>query len=240
MKDDFLHSITHDLRNPMTSIRGFMKFLIDEVAGPLTPQQRKMLETMDRASLRLLVLINDILDIAKLEAGRMKLNLAETDLRPLAQRTIEIAEGQALKKSIRLVLQCPDALPLITADPELLERVFSNLIGNALKFTPDNGQVTVALGEQDGRMRIAVEDTGEGIPPEYIDTIFHKFQQVAGQRRGGTGLGLTICKHIVEAHLGTIWAESALGTGSKFIFLLPLHLTEDELMKASLSTEKPS
>jgi NtrC-family two-component system sensor histidine kinase KinB len=225
MKDDFLHSITHDLRNPMTSVRGFLKFLLDGVGGPLTPEQKKMLETMDRASHRLLILINDILDIAKLEAGRMTLNLSETDLRNLAQKNLEIAEGSALKKSIKLNLQCSEQLPRIWCDAELIERVFSNLISNALKFTPENGSVTVAITELVGELKVAVIDTGEGIPPEYLNKIFDKFQQVAGQRRGGTGLGLTICKHIVESHLGKIWVESKLTEGSHFIFTLPRTLT---------------
>lgn len=238
MKEDFLHSITHDLRNPMTSIRGFLKFLIDGIAGPVNEQQKKMLETMDRASNRLMTLINDILDNAKLEAGRMALTLNEFDMRFIAQRTLDIAEGQALKKQIALSIDAPAELPKIKGDIELLERVITNLVGNALKFTPEGGKITVKI-EEDGEMiRTSVIDTGEGIPPEYIDKIFDKFQQVAGQRRGGTGLGLTICKHVVEAHLGRIWAESKLGEGSKFIFTVPKNLKMSDILTGSTAAQE--
>lgn len=229
MKDDFLHSITHDLRNPMTSIRGFLKFLRDGVAGPVNEQQKKMLDTMDRASNRLMGLINDILDIAKLESGRMSLNLEPTDLRLIAKRTLEVAEGIALKKSLHLNIEAPENLPVTSCDPGLIDRVFTNLVGNALKFTPENGTITIALQELDDTIKISINDTGEGIPPEYIDRVFDKFQQVAGQHKGGTGLGLTICKHIVEAHLGKIWAESVMGQGTKMIFVIPRELTVDML-----------
>lgn len=238
MKDDFLHSITHDLRNPMTSIRGFMKFLIDGVAGPLTPQQQKMLKTMDTASLKLLGLINDILDIAKLESGRITLALAETDIAVVARRSLDVAEGLALKKMITLSLEAPDDLPKIPCDPEMIERVFTNLLGNALKFTPEEGRVTVRIQKNGDLLEVAVSDTGEGIPPEYVQKIFDKFQQVAGQRKGGTGLGLTICKHIVEAHLGAIRAESKMGEGSSFIFTLPTNLTADAVMLRAAETVK--
>lgn len=230
MKDDFLHSITHDLRNPMTSIRGFLKFLNDGVAGPLNEQQKKMLSIMDRASLRLLVLINDILDIAKLEAGRMTLSLTECDMKPIAQRALEISEGLALKKQIKLVLDAPDTLPVSNCDPELIERVFINLVSNSLKFTPEAGMVTIRLRTAGDKIEGAVIDTGEGIPPDYVESIFDKFKQVAGQRKGGTGLGLTICKHIVEAHLGRIWAESKLGEGATFIFQIPKNLSMNDIM----------
>ncbi|MHB9154506.1 MAG: ATP-binding protein [Endomicrobiales bacterium] len=238
MKDNFLHSITHDLRNPMTSIRGFLRFLIDGVAGPLTAQQEKMLSIMDRASLKLLGLINDILDIAKLESGRVTVNLVEADLKAVAVRSVEISEGLALKKCIRMSVECPGDLPRIKCDPELIERVFTNLIGNALKFTPENGRVTIQLKENGEKFEAAVVDNGEGIPPDYVQKIFDKFQQVAGQRKGGTGLGLTICKHIVEAHLGAIWADSKLGEGARFIFTLPRNLTPAMVMMQA--SKKPN
>ncbi|OGS18620.1 MAG: hypothetical protein A2219_02125 [Elusimicrobia bacterium RIFOXYA2_FULL_50_26] len=244
MKDDFLHSITHDLRNPMTSIRGFLKFLLDGVGGTVNEQQHKMLETMDRASNRLMGLINDILDIAKLESGRMVLNLGLTDLRAVAKRTLELAEGQALKKSIQLAVEAPENLPSIFCDADLMDRVFTNLVGNALKFTPENGKVSITFEDSPDMLRMAVVDTGEGIPPEYIDKVFDKFQQVTGQRKGGTGLGLTICRHITEAHMGKIWAESAIGRGTKMVFTIPRNLTPDliqvRLLKTTSNETKPS
>ncbi|MBN1622497.1 MAG: HAMP domain-containing protein [Endomicrobiales bacterium] len=229
MKDDFLHSITHDLRNPVTSIRGFLKFLLDGIGGPINEKQRKMLETMSRASERLIGLINDILDIAKLEFGQIHLELAETDTAFICQKVIELAEPQAVRKFIKLTLDVQGNIPKITADPKLLERVFTNLVGNALKFTPDKGEVTIKLEDSPEYIKGAVIDTGEGIPPEYVEKIFDKFQQVIGQRRGGTGLGLTICKHIIEAHSGKIWVESKLKQGSAFKFTISKNIAENQI-----------
>ncbi|MFH1369422.1 MAG: ATP-binding protein [Elusimicrobiota bacterium] len=238
LKDDFVHSITHDLRNPMTSIRGFLKFLQDGVAGPINEQQKKMLDTMDRASTRLLTLINDILDNAKLEAGRMNLNLGDVDFKFIAQRALELAEGQALKKTIKLSADIAPDIPVIKGDLELLERVFINLVGNALKFTPENGIITIKIEDVEDSIKASVIDTGEGIPSEYLDKIFDKFQQVAGQRKGGTGLGLTICKHVVDAHVGKIWVESKISEGSKFIFTIPKNLTMNKILTHAQQTQK--
>ncbi|MCX5778402.1 MAG: ATP-binding protein [Elusimicrobia bacterium] len=229
IKEEFLHSITHDLRNPMTSIMGFLQFMIDDVAGPTTPLQKKMLLTMNRASHRLLGLVNNILDIAKMESNTLVLSLYETDLRAVVQRSIEILEAVALRKSITLSLECPVDLPPISIDGELIDRVFSNLINNALKFTPEQGRVTIGIRPLPGQIVCTVSDSGEGIPPEYLDKIFEKFQQVPGHRKGGTGLGLTICKHIIEAHKGTISVESTLGKGSTFTFTIPTGLTTEIL-----------
>lgn len=225
MKDDFLHSITHDLRNPMTSIRGFIKFLYEGVAGPINEQQKKILETMDRASFRLLSMINDILDISKLEAGKMELMLERTNIVKVISSAIELLEPQYKRKNIKLVFTPQkDEIEVLT-DPKLIERVYINLIGNAIKFTPEDGTITVGIFETDNYIESFVEDTGEGIPKEYLDKIFEKFGQVKNKSKGGTGLGLTICKYVVELHKGKIWVESELGKGSKFIFTIPKKIT---------------
>ncbi|MFN3550294.1 MAG: ATP-binding protein [Endomicrobiia bacterium] len=222
MKEDFLHSITHDLRNPMTSLRGFIKFLYDGVGGPINEQQKKMLETMDRASFKLLNMINDILDIAKLEAGKLELYLEKINLIQIINSVKELLHPQYTRKNIKLILDIPQNNDVIIyADGKLLERVYINLIGNAIKFTPEGGEITVGVEENESLVRSYVKDTGEGIPKEYLDKIFEKFGQVKGKSRGGTGLGLTICKYIIEAHKGKIWVESELSKGSKFSFELP-------------------
>jgi len=221
MKDDFLHSITHDLRNPMTSIRGFIKFLYDGVAGPINEQQKKMLETMDRASFKLLNMINDILDISKIEAGKMELSIEKVDIVKIAQNVIELQQPQYERKNINLVFEPQKNTIELEADGKLLERVFTNLIGNAIKFTPENGTITVGIKEKDNFVESFVQDTGEGIPKGYHEKIFEKFGQVKNKAKGGTGLGLTICKYIVELHKGKIWVESEYGHGAKFIFVLP-------------------
>jgi len=228
MKDDFLHSITHDLRNPMTSIRGFLKFLSDGVGGPITEQQKRMIETMDRASVRLLGMINDILDLAKLESKRMDIQLSDANLVEITQKVLDLLQPQILKKSIETKIEVYNEKKdvYIRCDAKLIERVINNLVGNALKFTPENGKITISFIDNEDRVEVNVSDTGEGIPPDYLDKIFEKFQQVAGQRKGGTGLGLTICKYIIETHKGKIWVNSKLGEGSTFSFYIPKNLTK--------------
>jgi signal transduction histidine kinase len=129
-----------------------------------------------------------------------------------------------MKKNIKIVTAIDENVPKITCDPELVERVFSNLISNALKFTPEEGTITVSLRATGESLEGSVADTGEGIPADCLTKIFDKFQQVQGQHKGGTGLGLTICRHIVEAHTGKIWVESEIGKGSSFKFTLPRKL----------------
>lgn len=221
MKDDFLHSITHDLRNPMTSIRGFIKFLSDGTAGEINEQQKKILEIMDRASFKLLNMINDILDIAKLEAGKMEVMLEEVNIIKIISSVIELLQPQYERKNIKLIFKPQKDNIKVLVDPKLIERVYINLIGNAIKFTPEEGTIKVDVYESENYLESFVEDTGEGIPKEYLDKIFEKFGQVKNKSKGGTGLGLTICKYIIELHKGKIWVESEVGKGSKFIFRLP-------------------
>ncbi|MCX7910413.1 MAG: ATP-binding protein [Endomicrobia bacterium] len=221
MKDDFLHSITHDLRNPMTSIRGFIKFLSDGTVGEINEQQKKILEIMDRASFKLLNMINDILDIAKLEAGKMEVMLEEVNIIKIISSVIELLQPQYERKNIKLIFKPQKDNIKVLVDPKLIERVYINLIGNAIKFTPEEGTIKVDVYESENYLESFVEDTGEGIPKEYLDKIFEKFGQVKNKSKGGTGLGLTICKYIIELHKGKIWVESEVGKGSKFIFRLP-------------------
>ncbi|MFA6433669.1 MAG: ATP-binding protein [Elusimicrobiales bacterium] len=226
IKDEFLHSITHDLRNPMGAVKGFVEFLLKEIPGPINEAQRKMLTSIDRASFRLLGMINNILDIAKMEAGKMELKLAPVDVCETARRMIDLLESLGQRKKIRFVLDAPGPI-VLAADALMLERMFTNLIGNAVKFAPEDGLITVSLGEDAEKLTASVGDNGDGIPLEYLDKIFEKFEQVKGQKAGGTGLGLTICKHIAAAHLGRIWVESELGKGSRFIFTIPKELVRD-------------
>lgn len=231
LKEEFLHSITHDLRNPMTSIRGFLRFLLDGIAGEVNPQQKKMLGTMDRASEKLLTMINDILDIAKLEAGKLDVSIEDINIRDIAAHVIEIAKGLSQRKNITFNVVIDESIGTIQADPKLIERALTNLLGNAVKFTPEEGKITLKINDVDNTIKVSVIDNGEGIPPDYIDKVFDKFKQVMGQRKGGTGLGLTICKYIVEGHKGQIWAESKLNQGSTFIFTIPKNLVKSDMGK---------
>lgn len=219
MKDDFVHSITHDLRNPLTSIRVLIKFLTEESIGTLNEKQKKMLKTMEIASYQLLTLINNILDVAKIEAEKMPIELSKVNLSNLVERVLTIQEPLMKRKNLLLELSVPKEIEL-NADPQLLERLITNLLGNALKFTPEKGKITISVEDSPEKVKVEVADTGPGIPEEYLEKIFDKFQQLQ-RTKGGTGLGLTICKYIVEAHNGKIWVESKLGQGSKFSFFIP-------------------
>ncbi|MHB0995765.1 MAG: sensor histidine kinase [Elusimicrobiales bacterium] len=226
MKDEFLHSITHDLRNPMGAIKGFVEFMLKEIPGPVNEAQKKMLVSIDRASFRLLGMINNILDSAKMEAGKMEISLAPVNLREIAIRVNSLLESLGQRKSIRFELE-GDENVVVNADAGLMERMFTNLIGNAVKFTPENGVITTGIRDDGDKVTAWVRDTGDGIPPEYIDKVFEKFEQVKGQKAGGTGIGLTVCKFVAGAHLGKVWVESEVGHGARFIFSFPKNLAKD-------------
>jgi len=229
MKEDFVHSITHDLRSPMTSVRGFVEVLLDGSAGKINEEQREFLKIIDASSRKLLGMINNILDVAKLETGKMKLNLTEFDTKETVERVVKIMEPQAVKSGVKLSSQGFDSFPMIRADSDLMERVIMNLVSNVIKFTPSEGRVDIIGQDLPDRIQIAVVDTGQGIPPDYLEKVFDKFQQVeTGGEKRGSGLGLTIAKYGVEAHLGKIWVESEIGKGSRFSFWLPKNLVKNE------------
>ncbi len=227
IKDDFLHSITHDLRNPMSAIKGFVEFILKELPGPINEAQKRMLISMDRASFRLLGMINNILDSARMEAGKMEIGLSPVNLREVASRINSLMESLGRRKHIRFEIEGAEAA-LVNADSGLMERMFTNLIGNAIKFTPENGVITSGVSDDGDHITAWVRDTGDGIPPEYLDKVFEKFEQVKGQKAGGTGLGLTICKYVASAHLGRMWAESEPGKGARFVFTIPKNLGKDD------------
>jgi len=229
MKDDFVHSITHDLRSPMTSIRGFVEVLLDGSAGEINEEQKDFLKIIDVSSQKLLGMINNILDVAKLETGKMKLNLTDFDSKEIVERVVKIMEPQAVKSGVKLSTQGFEAVPKIKADSDLMERVIMNLVSNAIKFTPSEGRVDIIGQDLSDRIQITVADTGWGIPPDYLEKVFDKFQQVGiGSIERGSGLGLTIAKYGVETHLGKIWVESEVGKGSRFSFWLPKNLVKNE------------
>lgn len=226
MKDDFLHHITHDLRNPLGSVIGFVEILLKGTAGELSAQQRSIVSSMQRSLNRQLSLINNILDIAKMESGRTRLQLKSLSPAECARRSVEMLESLAAQKQLNVAMTIPPELRLV-GDPDILERILTNLLANAIKYTPTGGSITLGAEDIDeGRaVRFRVADTGMGIPQAYLTRVFEKFEQVTGRRSGGTGLGLTITKHFVEAHLGRIWVESELGKGSQFYFIIPRGLT---------------
>ncbi|MBI2987002.1 MAG: HAMP domain-containing protein [Deltaproteobacteria bacterium] len=224
MKSDFFSSMSHELRTPLTSIKEGAGLLLEGVGGALTEKQRRLLTILAEESERLIGLVNSLLDLSKMEAGMMVYNFEPTSLAPLVNRAmIEIGPLVEAKK-IRLDSRIAEELPVITVDSERLLQALRNLIGNAVKFTPDGGQVTISARQRDRAVEVSVADTGPGIPAENLATIFDKFQQAASAgsyRIQGTGLGLAIVKHIITSHGGKVWAESQAGQGSTFIFVLP-------------------
>jgi PAS domain S-box-containing protein len=227
LKDDFLQSLTHDLRSPMTAVRGYLQILGEEMAGPINEEQKKMIRIMENASTKLLHIVSNLLDSAKMSAGKLKLNIMECNLRQVLPNTVEIFHTEAAKKRITLTLDMPEEMSPIKLDPQLLERVIINLVGNSIKFTPDGGFITIKFIELSDRIQGSVTDTGNGMPPEFLNRIFKKFEQASGTR-GGTGLGLSICKFIVDAHYVEISVRSKQGEGTTFSFTIPKGLEQNE------------
>jgi len=226
LRASFTSMLVHDLRGPLTVIKGFAELLeLTRKESPLSETQQRYIRLVKDACHKMLRLVQDVLDVSKLEAGRLTLEPQPVDLPALATQVVDQLRPLADQKHIRLDVRSaePIARPIL-ADPGRLEQVFMNLIGNALKFTPADGTIVVELTDREGAIEVAVVDTGPGIPPEELPLLFEKFGQTStgrGLRDAGTGLGLVICRHIVEAHGGDIWVESEPGKGSRFAFRLP-------------------
>ncbi len=224
LRDDLVHMLVHDLRTPLTTLISGL-YLVRE-AGTLNDIQTACLTTALRGSETLLGMINDMLDVHKMEAGQQILMYAELAPAQVVTRTLEQVAQLANDRGLTLTTDCAPALPTLVVDADKLQRTLVNLLGNALKFTPPGGQVTVAAraSTDAAAVHFSVTDTGPGIPREAFDRIFEKFGQVAMHHtpaQRSTGLGLTFCKMVVEAHGGRIWVDSELGKGSTFTFTIP-------------------
>jgi signal transduction histidine kinase len=223
LRQEFVGMLSHDLRNPLSAVIATLDLALDGSLGPLNSDQRQFLGNAMSDSRRMLEMLNDFLDGYKYEAVELKLDKAEFDLGQLVARTMEEFSPLASERQIELVHEDP-AVHMVRADEGKLIRVVSNLISNAVKFTPRGGRVTLRVAPRPKSYEVSVADTGEGIPPEDLERIFEKFYQVEKRRLGrkaGTGLGLPLCKKVVEAHGGSIWVESVHGQGSRFTFTIP-------------------
>ena len=231
MKSDFISLVSHELRTPLTSIIGFVSFILDGKAGAINDRQRNSLARVQRQSKRLAALINDLLDISRIESGRIQMEQESISLLEIVTQRLEEIRPQADEKSIRLVLTAPESIPDILGDEARMGQVFTNLIGNAIKFTPNNGEVSVKVEADGNLLHVEVIDTGPGIPAEERQKIFDKFYQlsdISTRQQGGSGLGLSITKSIVEAHGGKLWIDDGnQGKGSNFQFVLPLVREDD-------------
>ena len=223
LKDDFVAKVSHELRTPLTSVKEGLSLMLEKALGPTTPEQEDFLKTMDSEIDRLTELINNMLDIAKIESGRMRLARRAVDLRELITTLIRNYQPMAGSRKIELML---DPVPAVFADPNRLRQIFTNLLSNAIKFTAESGAIIFRVGCQEDKAVIKVEDNGTGISAEDLPKLFKKFSQVgsrsADQPRG-TGLGLAVCKELVELHHGSIEASSRLGGGSTVTITLPIY-----------------
>jgi signal transduction histidine kinase len=226
LKSDFLGNVSHELRTPLASIKGFVDNLLDGVAGPLAERQRYYLGRVRDNADRLGRMVGDLLDLTRIEAGKIELSPEALDAGEAATEAVESFRPVARGRGVDLGLDLA-AAPPVWADRDKLQQVLTNLVSNAVKFTPGGGRVTVRVGPRPGpgrAARLEVADTGPGIPPGERDRVFDKFYQLArvdGERPIGTGLGLTIARHLVDLHGGRIWVETAAGPGSTFVVELP-------------------
>jgi signal transduction histidine kinase len=223
LRQEFVGMLSHDLRNPLSAVIATLDLALDGSLGPLNNDQRQFLGNAMNDSRRMLEMLNDFLDGYKYDAVELKLEKAEFDIGQLVARTIDDFSPLASERQIELSQEEP-AVHMVVGDEGKLNRVISNLISNAIKFTPRGGRVTLRVQRHPRSTEVSVTDTGEGIPEDERDKIFEKFYQVEKRRLGrkaGTGLGLPLCKKVVEAHGGAIWVESTPGQGSRFAFTIP-------------------
>jgi signal transduction histidine kinase len=223
-KSEFLASMSHELRTPLNAVIGFSEVLLDRMFGELNPKQDEYLQDILASGRHLLSLINDILDLAKIEAGRMELEVTDFHLPQAIDNAITLIRERAARRAITLEVDVDPRLGEIKGDERKVKQVLLNLLSNAIKFTPEGGRVKVQAGLADGFAEISVIDTGVGIAPEDHEAVFEEFRQVGSdyaKKHEGTGLGLTLSRRFVELHGGKIWVKSQLGQGATFTFTLP-------------------
>jgi signal transduction histidine kinase len=222
-KSHFLANMSHELRTPLNAIIGFSQGLRQRLFGPINEKQEEYLDDILSSGNHLLSLINDVLDLSKVEAGQVELEVASFSLREALERGVVMVREPATRDGVRLSLELAPGVDLVAGDERRLRQVIFNLLSNAVKFTPEGGEVVVATASRDHEVLISVTDTGPGIRVEDHERIFEEFQQtdVGVQQREGTGLGLALSKRLVELHGGRIWVESEPGHGSRFVFTLP-------------------
>jgi signal transduction histidine kinase len=227
-KSEFLANMSHELRTPLNAIIGFSEVLAEKMFGELNEKQEEYLKDIYASGNHLLSLINDILDLSKIEAGRMELELSDFHLPTALDSALTLVRERAGRRGIALQMKADERLGQILADERKVRQVVLNLLSNAIKFTPEGGRIDVAGVPKDGSVEVSVSDTGVGIAPEDQEAVFEEFRQVgtADKKVEGTGLGLTLCRKFVELHGGKIWVKSELGKGSTFTFTIPVRRGE--------------
>jgi signal transduction histidine kinase len=227
-KSQFLANMSHELRTPLNAILGYTELIADGVYGPPSEKMLGVLRRLESNGKHLLGLINDVLDLSKIEAGQLKLDLADFSLETVAQTVHSAVEPLAADKKLTFKTEIAADLPKGYGDERRLTQVLLNLVGNAIKFT-DAGEVVIKADASNGTFNLSVRDTGPGISPADQAMLFQEFQQADNsitRKKGGTGLGLAISKRIIEMHGGQIWVESVVGQGSTFAFTLPVRVEQ--------------
>lgn len=224
MKSDFISAVSHELRTPLTSIKGYASILMTGKLGDVLPAQKERLEKIDKHSNNLVHLINNLLDIARIESGKVQMEMKDISIKEMLDSIVDIITPQVKEKNISLKINSKIKFDRIKADQSQIERVFLNLLSNAAKFTPENGKITIDIEEKSDDTQFSIEDTGIGIPSQDIQKVFQEFfraDNALDQKIKGSGLGLSLVKKIIEAHKGKIWFSSELNKGTKFTFTIP-------------------
>lgn len=233
MQKEFTSTVSHELRTPLASMKSTIDLVLSQTSGSLNENQVKFLTKTKNNVDRLNRLINDILDLTKMESGKIDMKIVFDDIARVVAEVIETHQTVAQEKGLFLTAQLDKGMPMIPFDADKLHQVFDNLVGNALKFT-ETGGVTISCVNkvEENYVEIAIKDTGPGVKKEDQERLFQKFQQLGDSRKhvGGTGLGLAICKEITHRHGGKIWVESLEGQGSVFKFILPIHERRKEAL----------
>jgi signal transduction histidine kinase len=225
MKSDFVSLVSHEIRSPLTSIHMQLKVIGDGLAGEVSDKQQEILSRASEKINALITMSGELLDLSKIESGLIHMERQVLSLQPLLEDQVSLCQARAQARQIQLTLDMAAELPEVNANKTNMEEVFSNLISNALNYTPDGGRIVVSAGVQNDQIRISVRDNGIGIAPEDMERIFNRFYRVknADTRQViGTGLGLPIVKSIIDAHHGRIQVESQVGEGSTFSVYLPV------------------
>ncbi len=223
-KSEFLANMSHELRTPLNAIIGFSEVLSERMFGDLNEKQEEYLKDIYASGTHLLSLINDILDLSKIEAGRMELELTDFDLPTAIDSALTLVRERAGRRGITLESPVDERLGQVQADERKIRQVVLNLLSNAIKFTPEGGRIEVRAVRRDGLVEVSVSDTGVGIAPADQEAAFEEFRQVgtSAAKQEGTGLGLALCRKFVELHGGTIRVTSQVGVGSTFTFTIPV------------------
>jgi two-component system sensor histidine kinase ResE len=225
MRRRFISDASHEIRTPLTAIGGFASAIADGIAETEDERTRSAARIVREVE-RLNRLVNDLLDLSRIESGAERLDLEEVDLPEIITGTVEGLESQIQERGIKVETELPSDLPRVWADPDRVYQVMVNLVSNALRFNKPDGKIVIGARPVDGFVRVEVRDTGQGIPANEIQRIWERFHRADSSRDrqgGGTGLGLAIVRSIVEAHGGSVSAESSIGTGSTFSFTLPIN-----------------